>query len=90
MSDPKKTGADELRTMVKWLDNTRENVLDRYTAEELLTLYRVFLKCEWDKTLDEWTPEQRAQALVGIVPLWNDEEVPIMPDNPEHPGYVAD
>jgi hypothetical protein len=78
----KKTGAEELRAIVSWIDNTRESVLDQYTAEELIKLWRMFVLSDWDFYLDQWTPTQRALALQGVVPKWDDQERPIIEDAP--------
>lgn len=72
----KETGANTLRRLVRWLDNTNETALDGYTPEELVQLLRMYDASGWDFTLDQWTPEQRADALKGFVPEWDDEERP--------------
>jgi hypothetical protein len=81
----KLSGADELRRLVNWCNNTTENVLDRYTAEELLTFFRAQRASDWDLTLDQWTPDQRADALQGKVPKW-DESQRAIPSDPGEPA----
>lgn len=62
------TGAEELRKAVNVINNMRESFNDRYTAAQLLTLWRAFHACEWDIAPDEWSQRQIYEALRGIVP----------------------
>ena len=64
------TGAEELRTAVGALDNCTESFLDRFTAEQLLQLWRVWNECGWDICPDQWTERQVREALQGKPPLW--------------------
>jgi hypothetical protein len=74
------TGAEELRAVVRWMDNTNEGVLDPYTPAQLIQLYEMFVASGWDFTLDQWTERQRIEALGGKPPSWNDEEQPVYAD----------
>lgn len=71
------TGADELRLIVRNIDATRESFLERFTAEELLQLFRMQLASGWDFYPDQWTARQVAEALRGVVPTWTDDECPV-------------
>lgn len=48
----------------------------RWTAEEWLKLYDAYKVIDWDFTPDEWTEQQVADALAGLVPQWDDNENP--------------
>lgn len=73
----KRTGAEELRLIVKNLDLTEEGFNDRFTAEQLLQLGRMHLACEWDIFPDDWTDRQVAEALAGKPPQWDGNEKPV-------------
>jgi hypothetical protein len=75
---PAETGANELRKVAKWCDGINESVLDKYTAEELLRLFRIARASDWDFTIDRWTDRQRWQALhEDKVPRWDKDEKPV-------------
>lgn len=77
MSKQNNSGADTLRSLVNWLNNTNESALDDYSAEELIKLYQAFEACEWDFTLCQWTARQRWEALnENKVPQWDGDERP--------------
>ena len=59
------TGANELRKAVRLMDQCREDFLDRYTAEQLLMLYRALRRSEWDILPDQWTSQEIKLALAG-------------------------
>lgn len=46
------TGAEELRKIVRVLNNTREGALDGFTAEELIRIVRACLASPFDITPD--------------------------------------
>jgi hypothetical protein len=53
--------------------------LDRFTAEELLQLWRMYHVCEYDIPPHQWTEEQINLALNGIAPSWDDDTEPVTP-----------
>lgn len=63
-----RTGAEELRLIVRNMDNCNESFNDRFTAEELIKIGRAWLASEWDISPDEWHEEQVQDALKGIPP----------------------
>ncbi len=77
------SAADILRSMVNWCNNTTESVLDNYSITELIKLYAAFKVCDWDLTLDYWTPRQRWVAVRGIVPQWGEHERDPVYTNPK-------
>lgn len=69
-----RTGAGELRRIVRAMDDTREDFLDRFTAEQLVTIYRAMFASEQDVCPDLWTEEQVQGALRGEVPNFENDE----------------
>ena len=65
------TGMNELRTIVRSLDNCNESFLDRFSVTELVQLHRMWMMCGWDFTPDRWTEGQVKAALAGKVPQWD-------------------
>jgi len=72
-----RTGAEELRLIVTNLGHCREGFLDRYSAEQLLAIGRAQIACDWDIFPDQWTPKQIRGALLGRVPLFDDDGRPL-------------
>lgn len=71
------TGAEELRAAHNVIDGMRESFNDRFTAAQLLTLWRALHLCEWDITPDQWAPRQVDEALRGIVPQFREPHVKV-------------
>lgn len=65
MANQSMTGAEELRTIVRVLNQCRESFLDRYSVEQLIALYRALRRSEWDVLPDAWTSKEIADALAG-------------------------
>jgi hypothetical protein len=62
-------GIDQLRFAVRLFDNCNETFNQQFTAEELLTLWRMYRECGWDIPPDDWAPRQIREALEkNIVP----------------------
>lgn len=59
------TGANELRQAVNVMNQCREDFLDRFTAEQLLMLYRALRRSDWDILPDLWTAHEIKLALAG-------------------------
>jgi hypothetical protein len=79
-ADPKpreRTGAEELRIIVRNLGITSESFNERFTAEQLIQIGRMQLACGWDFLPDRWKPRQVREALRGIVPAWDADEKPL-------------
>lgn len=70
MFDPK-FGIEELRLAVRMFNGCNESMNQCYSAEQLLTLYRVYARSNWVFTPDDWTERQRVEALQGIDPTWD-------------------
>jgi len=74
------TGMEFLRNMVRAFDGCREDVLDRFTVEELIAIRRAWLASGWEFYPDQWSDAQIDAALRGIPPKWDDNEQPIEED----------
>lgn len=69
--------ADELRRIVRVMDNTAEWALDGYSVAELIRMFTAHAACDWDYYPDQWTQDQRdAAARLGVVPTFDDNGVP--------------
>lgn len=71
-----RTGAEELRLIVRNLDTCRESFNDQHTADELLQIGRMWLASDFDISPDHWTPRQVREALKGRPPTWDANERP--------------
>ena len=58
-------GVDEIRACARVANNTTESVNQRYSAEQLLLLYRAYRRSEFDISWDRWTESEIAAALAG-------------------------
>jgi hypothetical protein len=77
-TDHKRSGAEELRLMVRNFDRCRESFLDAFSLEQLVTIHRAWLASAWDFFPDSWTERQVTEALQGIPPQWDVEtEAPV-------------
>ena len=74
-----KTGIDALRGAVLAFNNVREDFLQQFSAQELLTLYAAWMACEWDIWPDQWSDAQVKAALRGEVPRFDDDGRPLRP-----------
>ena len=72
-----RTGMEELRILVSNFNSNSETFNDRYTAEELLQIQRMWWASEWDFLPDQWQPWQVKDALKGLPPKWDDNEKPL-------------
>ena len=70
---PAMTGANELRAIVRAMDNENEGFNDRYTAEELVAIYRALFASEWDISPSRWSAAQVEAALRGETPTWDEQ-----------------
>lgn len=70
MSD-ERFGIDELRGAVALFGNCNETFNQRFTADQLVALWRAYKASEWDFTPDRWQPRQVEEALAGKVPEWD-------------------
>lgn len=61
------SGADELRAIVRWLDYHRESFLDRFTAEQLIALWRhgQARPRVLDEMADTWSEADIREAIKG-------------------------
>jgi hypothetical protein len=74
MDENTRTGAEELRLTAKWCDHQREGFNDRFSAEELVKLWRHTCATDFEhgEFADDWPEEEIARALA--------------PGNCAHPG----
>jgi hypothetical protein len=70
------SGVEELRLIVGNLNCCREEFIDKFTAQELVSLGLAHLRGEWDFFIDQWDPRQIQEALKGIPPCWTEKEEP--------------
>lgn len=70
-------GIDDMRAAIKMFNGCNESFNQMFTAMELLKLYRVYKKCGWDFTPDQWEDWQVDAAIQsGKVPDWYPDETP--------------
>jgi hypothetical protein len=82
-------GIDQLRSAVRLFDNCNESFNQRFTGEELLTLWRMYRECGWDIPPDDWAPRQIEEALEhNAPPRWDDSERPLYDDSSEESKTV--
>jgi hypothetical protein len=69
----KLSGADELRSVVNWIDWQREGFNAHFTADELVRLWRYGMAhpAEVNEFADTWTDEQ-IEAAIGRPCPWKD------------------
>lgn len=58
-------GIEELRLALLLFDDTSETFNQRFSAAELLLIFRAHRRGEWDYYPDQWTAEELAKALRG-------------------------
>lgn len=68
---------EKIRVMVKAFGNCNESFLMRYRFQELMKIYRMWLKSGWTLLPDYWAERQVREALKGIAPNWDHKENPI-------------
>lgn len=72
-----RSGVAQLRLAANLSEMCVESFWDRFTAEEILALFRACWASGWDFLPDEWTEAQVQGALRGFPPEWNpDTELP--------------
>lgn len=72
MDVSKLSGSDLLRLVVQNMDRCGTDFNQRFTAEQLIQLHKMFLESEWEIYPDQWTERQLREALAGKVPRWNE------------------
>lgn len=73
------SGADELRQIVRAMNDTRESAMDGYSAPEIVRMFQCMQRSGWDFYPDQWTKGQRdAAALLGHVPKFDDDGRPLV------------
>lgn len=77
-------GIEELRGAVLLFEGNNESFNMKFTAGQLLQLYRMHQKSAWDLFPDQWHPAQVLAALDGHPPDWDKNEEPIL-----LPSYAA-
>ena len=71
------SGADQLRLIASNIDCTNETFNGRYSADQLLKIFRALVLSEWDIMPDCWTQRQIREALKGKPPKFDDRERPL-------------
>ena len=70
-------GIDELKALAYVLGHWRDDFARKFTAEQLLVLFRVFRAGKWDICPDQWSERQVQEALAGITPEFDDNDQPV-------------
>ena len=70
---------DELRHITQNYASVSESFLQQFNLEELVMIHRCWMVSGFDIYPDKWLPLQVTEALRGIVPQWDDQEVPRFP-----------
>lgn len=68
---------EKMRRAVNAFSYCNETFLSRYNILELMLLHLTMVNCEWDFLPDQWTDRQVREALKGIVPCWDHNEMPV-------------
>lgn len=68
---------DRVRRAVRALSACSESFLQRFQIVELMQLHRAWVYSEWDFLPHSWTPRQIEQALCGVAPHWDENELPV-------------
>lgn len=81
------SGIQKMRDMVKVFSNCNETFLNRYRIQELIKIYRMWLKSEWNFYPNKWTERQVREALRNQAPMWDINGKPVyakrIPKNPD-------
>jgi hypothetical protein len=64
---------EDLRGVVRLFDGCREGFNERFSAPQLIKLWRAYKASDWDYAPDQWTPRQVREALRGIPPQWDED-----------------
>lgn len=77
MADPlSMDGPRLLRTIVREMDDSRESFNQLWSATQLVKIYEMHLRSEWEFPPDRWTERQVREALAGIVLKFHDDGKP--------------
>lgn len=68
---------EKMRRAVNAFSYCNEAFLMRYNILELMLLHLAMVNCKWDFLPDQWTNRQVREALKGIVPCWDGNEMPV-------------
>lgn len=71
------TGAEEMRSAVRLFDSCSESFLDRFTAEQLILIWRAWHASDWDVRPDLWSERQVQASLNGAAPRWDNDMNPV-------------
>lgn len=76
-------GIEELRRAVCLFNNCNEGFNQQFGAEQLIIIYRAYKACGWDITPDRWEWWQVRDALMGLVPQWDNRQKPTASKEPD-------
>jgi len=71
------SGVGLIRAVAKMTVSVAENFWEGLSSAEVLAIGRAHIAAEWSFLPDSWSSRQVAEALLGVVPRWDDDEVPI-------------
>lgn len=74
---PTLRGVELLRQAVYLASLEGEDFNGRWSADQFLRLTRMHALCGWDFVPAQWTVRQVREALLGIVPQWDENERPV-------------
>lgn len=71
------TPIEQLRHLVDIFNLNNEGFNMRFTLPQLFQIYDAWMLSGWDIRPDEWSEQQLSEALQGIAPDWDEEELPV-------------
>lgn len=70
------TGIDRMRRAVSAFGDCNESFLQSFSEDSLMKLWRAWALSPWNFRPEYWTVLQIREALTGIVPNWDENEMP--------------
>lgn len=70
-------GIEEIRHAAASFSRNNETFNQRFTAEELIIIWRAWNQSGWDFYPEQWEERQVQEALKGVPPRWDDNEQPV-------------
>lgn len=85
----KQSGILELRSALHVFNGCREGFLQRFTAEELIRIYRAYRASAYMILPDMWSAEQLAAAAAfECPPGWDSDGSEYIPQEPDMLGWL--
>lgn len=76
------TAINTLRRVVLLFNAGSEEFAARFDVEQLVQLHAMCLASAWDFHPENWTDRQVLEALLGVVPQWDEDERAVYVDRP--------